>query len=125
QRLRTRPMHLHTEMVGAFLPPRSIGTGRGVSTAAPEPAYELGGDAFDHVFTEDLLHTTILDGMGHDLASGLATAVAMAGCRNARRSGAGRSELVGTVDDALATWLPEQFCTGVLAQLHMPTGVLR
>ncbi len=125
QRMRTRPMHLHTEMVSAFLPPRSIGTGRVVSTAALEPAYELGGDAFDHVFTEDLLHTTILDGMGHDLASGLATAVAMAGCRNARRSGAGLNELVGTVDDALATWLPEQFCTGVLAQLHMPTGVLR
>ncbi|MFC9084284.1 PP2C family protein-serine/threonine phosphatase, partial [Streptomyces sp. NPDC057062] len=125
QRMRTRPMHLPTEMVRAFLPPRSIGTGRVVSTAALEPAYELGGDAFDHVFTEDILHTTILDGMGHDLASGLATSVAMAGCRNARRSGAGLDELVGTVDDALAKWLPEQFCTGVFTQLHMPTGVLR
>ncbi|MGA5274721.1 PP2C family protein-serine/threonine phosphatase [Streptomyces cellulosae] len=125
QRMRTRPMHLPTELVRAFLPPRSIGTGRVVSTAALEPAYELGGDAFDHVFTEDILHTTILDGMGHDLASGLATSVAMAGCRNARRSGAGLDELVGTVDDALAKWLPEQFCTGVFTQLHMPTGVLR
>ncbi|MGW7661727.1 PP2C family protein-serine/threonine phosphatase [Streptomyces sp. NPDC054756] len=125
QRMRTRPMHLPTEMVRAFLPPRSIGTGRVVSTAALEPAYELGGDAFDHVFTEDLLHTTVLDGMGHDLASGLATSVAMAGCRNARRRGAGLDELVGTVDDALAKWLPEQFCTGVFTQLHMPTGVLR
>lgn len=125
QRMRTRPMHLPTEMVRAFLPPRSIGTGWVVSTAALEPAYELGGDAFDHVFTEDILHTTILDGMGHDLASGLATSVAMAGCRNARRSGAGLDELVGTVDDALAKWLPEQFCTGVFTQLHMPTGVLR
>ncbi|MFC9955850.1 PP2C family protein-serine/threonine phosphatase [Streptomyces nigra] len=125
QRMRTRPMHLPTEMVRAFLPPRSIGTGRVVSTAALEPAYELGGDAFDHVFTEDLLHTTVLDGMGHDLASGLATSVAMAGCRNARRSGAGLAELVGKVDDALAKWLPDQFCTGVFTQLHVPTGVLR
>ncbi|NUQ99410.1 MAG: serine/threonine-protein phosphatase [Streptomyces sp.] len=125
QRMRTRAMQLPTEMVRAFLPPRSIGTGRVVSTAVLEPAYELGGDAFDHSFTEDVLHATILDGMGHDLASGLATSVAMAGCRNARRSGADLSELVGTVDEALAKWLPDQFCTGIFAQLHMPTGVLR
>ncbi|MFD5453018.1 PP2C family protein-serine/threonine phosphatase [Streptomyces sp. NPDC003470] len=125
QRLRTRPMHLPTEMVRAFLPPRSIGTGRVVSTAVLEPAYELGGDAFDHAFTEDVLHAAVLDGMGHDLASGLATSVAMAGCRNARRSGADLNELVGTTDEALAKWLPEQFCTGVFTQLHMSTGVLR
>ncbi|MFI8304663.1 PP2C family protein-serine/threonine phosphatase [Streptomyces sp. NPDC085927] len=125
QRMRTRPMHLPTEMVRAFLPPRSIGTGRVVSTAVLEPAYELGGDAFDHGFTEDVLHATILDGMGHNPASGLATSVAMAGCRNARRSGANLNELVGTVDEALAKWLPEQFCTAVFTQLHMPTGVLR
>ncbi|WP_435805387.1 hypothetical protein [Streptomyces hirsutus] len=105
QRMRTRPMHLPTEMVRAFLPPRSIGTGRVVSTAVLEPAYELGGDAFDHGFTEDVLHATILDGMGNNLASGLATSVAMAGCRNARRSGANLNELVGTVDLArLMRW---------------------
>ncbi|MER7191215.1 hypothetical protein [Streptomyces flaveolus] len=61
QRMRTRPMHLPTEMVRAFLPPRSIGTGRVVSTAVLEPAYELGGDAFDHAFTEDVLHAAILE----------------------------------------------------------------
>ncbi|MFH8453972.1 PP2C family protein-serine/threonine phosphatase [Streptomyces fungicidicus] len=125
QHMRTRPMHLPTEMVRAFLPPRSIGTGRVVSTAVAEPAYELGGDAFDHAFTEDVLHAAVLDGMGHDLASGLATSVAMAGCRNARRIGADLNELVGVMDEALAKWLPEQFCTGVFTQLHMPTGVLR
>lgn len=125
QRMRTRPMELPTEMVRAFLPPRSIGTGRVVSTAVLEPAYELGGDAFDHSFTEDILHATILDGMGHNLASGLATSVAMAGCRNARRSGADLGPLAGTVDEALAKWLPEQFCTGIFTQLHMRTGVLR
>ncbi|GAA1928861.1 PP2C family protein-serine/threonine phosphatase [Streptantibioticus ferralitis] len=125
QRMRTRVMQLHTEMVRAFLPPRSIGTGRVVSTAVVEPAYELGGDAFDHSFTEDVLHATILDGMGHDLASGLATSVAMAGCRNARRTGAELTELADTVDQALAKWLPDQFCTGIFTQLHLPTGVLR
>ncbi|NUP39704.1 MAG: serine/threonine-protein phosphatase [Streptomyces sp.] len=85
QRMRTRPMHLPTEMVRAFLPPRSIGTGRVVSTAVLEPAYELGGDTFDHAFTEDVLHSTILDGMGHNLASGLATSVAIESARQSRR----------------------------------------
>ncbi|MEV5126161.1 PP2C family protein-serine/threonine phosphatase [Streptomyces decoyicus] len=125
KRMRTHPMQLHTEMVRAFLPPRSIGTGRVVSTAVLEPAYDLGGDAFDHSFTKDLLHATILDGMGHDLASGIATSVAMAGCRNARRMGADLAELVSAVDHALAKWLPDHFCTGIFAQLHMSTGVLR
>ncbi len=125
QRMRTRPMRLPAEMVRAFLPPRSIGTGRVVSTAVLEPAYEVGGDAFDHSFTEEFLHATILDAMGHDLASGLATSVAMAGCRNARRTGAELAELVATVDQAMAKWLPDQFCTGIFAQLHIATGVLR
>ncbi|TXS33695.1 PP2C family protein-serine/threonine phosphatase [Streptomyces sp. gb1(2016)] len=125
QRMRTRPMELPTEMVRAFLPPRSIGTGRVVSTAVLEPAYEVGGDAFDHSFTEDILHATILDGMGHNLASGLATSVAMSGGRNARRIGADLDTLVGTVDEALAKWLPDEFCTGIFTQLHMPTGELR
>ncbi|MGV9292069.1 hypothetical protein [Streptomyces sp. NPDC003719] len=78
QRLRTRPMHLHLE-----------------------PAYELDGDAFDHAFTEDVLHAAVLDGMGYELASGLATSVARAGCRNARRSGADLNELVGTTGEAV------------------------
>ncbi|MBA6437609.1 PP2C family protein-serine/threonine phosphatase [Streptomyces sp. GMR22] len=125
QRTRTRSMQLPTEMLRAFLPPRSIGTGQVVSTAVVEPAYELGGDAFDHSFTEDVLHATILDAMGHDLASGLTTSVAMAGSRNARRTGADLAALVTTVDEALAKWLPDQFCTGVFLQLHMPSGTLR
>ncbi|KUL64728.1 MULTISPECIES: PP2C family protein-serine/threonine phosphatase [Streptomyces] len=125
RRTRTRSMELPTEMVRAFLPPRSIGTGRVISTAVLEPAYELGGDAFDHSFTEDILHATILDAMGHDLASGLTTSVAMAGSRNARRIGADLAELVTTVDEALNKWLPDQFCTGVFLRLHMPSGALR
>ncbi|MBP8540014.1 PP2C family protein-serine/threonine phosphatase [Streptomyces sp. MK37H] len=125
QRTRTRSIQLPTEMLRAFLPPRSIGTGRVVSTAVVEPAYELGGDAFDHSFTEDVLHATILDAMGHDLASGLTTSVAMAGSRNARRTGADLAALVTTVDEALAKWLPDKFCTGVFLQLHMPSGALR
>jgi serine phosphatase RsbU (regulator of sigma subunit) len=63
--------------------------------------------------------------MGHNLASGLTTAVSLAACRNARRTGADLPDLVKCVDDALTQWLPDQFCTGVLTQLDLASGVLR
>ncbi|HEY9330276.1 MAG TPA: PP2C family protein-serine/threonine phosphatase [Streptomyces sp.] len=124
-RTRTEPMELPAELLRALLPPRTIGSARVVSTAVLEPAYEIAGDGFDHALTPTTLHASILDSMGHDLASGLATSVALAACRNARRTGADLPQLVESVDTALARWLPEQFCTGILAQLDLSSGVLR
>ncbi|MER0449815.1 PP2C family protein-serine/threonine phosphatase [Streptomyces sp. Edi4] len=123
RRARTERMQLPAEMLRAFLPPRTIGNAHVVSTAVLEPAYEIGGDAFDHSLTQSTLHATILDAMGHDLASGLTTSVALAGCRNARRAGAGLPDLVETIDQALAQWLPDQYCTGILTQLDLASGV--
>ncbi|MFE0187829.1 PP2C family protein-serine/threonine phosphatase [Streptomyces sp. NPDC058989] len=123
-RTRTATMQLPAEMLRAFLPPRTIGSTQCVSTAVLEPAYDVGGDAFDHAVIKHVLHTMILDAMGHDLASGLTTSVAMAGARNARRSGADLPDLVGTVDRALAQWLPDHFCTGVVCRLDAKTGQL-
>jgi hypothetical protein len=123
RRTRARNVQLRTEMLRAFLPPRTLGTRRGLSTAVLEPAYELGGDAFDHSITRDTLHAVILDAMGHDLASGLTASVAMAGARGARRNGADLAELTGSVERALVTWLPERFCTAIFATLDLSTGV--
>ncbi|MFH8343964.1 PP2C family protein-serine/threonine phosphatase [Streptomyces sp. NPDC018045] len=122
---RTQPMQLPAEMVRAFLPPRTIGNEQAVSTAVLEPAYELGGDAFDHSMTQDTLHAAIIDSMGHDLAAGLATSVALAGCRSGRRAGADLRETVDTVDQALSQWLPDRFATGVFLQLDLADGRLR
>ncbi|MFF4397129.1 PP2C family protein-serine/threonine phosphatase [Streptomyces sp. NPDC001480] len=124
-RTRTATMRLPTEMLRAFLPPRTIGSRRCVSTAVLEPAYDIAGDAFDHSVVKDVLHTVILDSMGHDLVSGLTASVAMAAARNARRGGCDLADVVGSVDQALARWLPDQFCTGVLCRLDAKTGVLR
>ncbi|MCZ4125575.1 PP2C family protein-serine/threonine phosphatase [Streptomyces sp. H39-S7] len=123
--VRTEAMQLPAEMLRAFLPPRTIGNPQVISTAVLEPAYRLGGDGFDHSLTRTTLHATILDAMGHDLASGLTTSVALAGCRNARRMGSSLQGLVETVDQALTTWLPDQFCTGIMAQLDLASGALR
>ncbi|MCX5039686.1 PP2C family protein-serine/threonine phosphatase [Streptomyces coelicoflavus] len=123
-RTRTERMQLPAEMLRALLPPRTIGDGNVVSTAVLEPAYEIGGDAFDHSLTDTTLHVAVLDAMGHDLASGLTTTVSLAACRNARRVGLRLPELVRSVDEALSSWLPDNFCTGVIAQLDLVTGLL-
>ncbi|MDA8371023.1 MAG: PP2C family protein-serine/threonine phosphatase [Nocardiopsaceae bacterium] len=122
---RSRPMLLPAEMVRTFLPPRTLGTDQVTSTAVLEPAYEVGGDAFDHAISGEHLSAAILDAMGHDLASGLASSVAIAGGRNARRNGADLPGLVSAVDGALTKWVPDRFCTGVFVRLHLPTGVMR
>ncbi|MGW0856327.1 PP2C family protein-serine/threonine phosphatase [Streptomyces sp. NPDC002690] len=124
QQARTGTMTLPAEMLRALLPPRTVADDRAVSTAVLEPAYELGGDAFDHALTETTLHAVILDSMGHNLASGLTTAIAMAGLRSARRRGSGLGEMTKTVDEALAEWLPEQFCTGIVMRLDLAGGIL-
>jgi serine phosphatase RsbU (regulator of sigma subunit) len=125
RRTRTRAMQLPAEMLRAFLPPRTIGNPHVVSTAVLEPAYDLGGDAFDHALTTDTLHAVVLDAMGHNLLSGLTSAVALAACRNARRVDADLLSLVDGVDKALSQWLPDQFCTGILARLDFCSGVLQ
>lgn len=124
-RMRVAPMQLPAEMLRAFLPPRTIGTVRCVSTAVLEPAYNIAGDAFDHSVVKNVLHTMILDAMGHDLTAGLTSSVAMAAARNARRGDGDLAEVVGAVDEAIAHWRPDQFCTGVLCRFDAETGVLR
>ncbi|MFD8993419.1 PP2C family protein-serine/threonine phosphatase [Streptomyces abikoensis] len=124
-RTRVTPMRLPAEMLRAFLPSHTIGSSKCVSTAVLEPAYEIAGDAFDHAVVKDILHTMIIDSMGHDVSAGLTTSVAMAAARNARRGGGDLADIVGSVDQALAQWLPDHFCTGVLCRLDAATGVLR
>ncbi|GAB3213847.1 PP2C family protein-serine/threonine phosphatase [Marinactinospora thermotolerans] len=48
----------------------------------------------------------------------------MAACRNARRTGNGLDKLTARIDQALSTWLPDQFCTGIFLQLDLTTGTL-
>ncbi|MFE1316322.1 PP2C family protein-serine/threonine phosphatase [Kitasatospora phosalacinea] len=121
---RADTMSLPSEMLRAFLPPRTICTDRAISTAILEPAYRLGGDAFEHSLADGVLHAAVLDAMGHDLASGLTAALALGACRNARRNGADLPDLVDTIDRALHDWFPDRFATGVFLRLDIATGTL-
>ncbi|MFI0901130.1 PP2C family protein-serine/threonine phosphatase [Streptomyces sp. NPDC020983] len=121
---RSRPMRVAAEMVWAFLPPTTIGNGQVTSTALLEPAYQLAGDAFDHTLTEDRLHLTVVDAMGHDLASGLSSAVALAGGRAARRAGGTLADIVTSIDEELNRWVPGRMLTGIFADLDLSAGTL-
>ncbi|MFB8398127.1 MULTISPECIES: PP2C family protein-serine/threonine phosphatase [Streptomyces] len=121
---RTRPMSLQAELLWAFLPPRTIGTTEATSAAMLEPAYDIGGDAFDHTFIDGVLHVTMLDAMGHDLASGGASAAAVAACRFTRRSGGSLPDIATTIDRTLARWIPDRLMTGVIAELDTHSGDL-
>ncbi|MER6082849.1 PP2C family protein-serine/threonine phosphatase [Streptomyces sp. NPDC001833] len=121
---RRRPMTTAAEMVWAFLPPRTLGTDTVTSSAVLEPAYEVGGDAFDHGLDDGRLHLTVVDAMGHDLAAGLASAVALAGCRATRRAGGTLADIADRIDEDLHRWRPGGLLTGVFAHLDLDTGQL-
>ena len=121
---RRRTMTTAAEMVWAFLPPRTLGTDKVTSTAVLEPAYDVGGDAFDHGLDDGRLHLTVVDAMGHDLAAGLASAVALAGCRATRRAGGTLSDIADSIDEDLHRWRPGGLLTGVFAYLDLDTGHL-
>jgi serine phosphatase RsbU (regulator of sigma subunit) len=106
------------------LPPLTLGTDKITSTAALEPAYEIGGDAFDHGLDDGRLHLTVVDAMGHDLAAGLASAVALAGCRSTRRAGGTLTDIADRIDEDLHRWQPGGLLTGVFAHLDLNTGRL-
>ncbi|MFJ8164882.1 PP2C family protein-serine/threonine phosphatase [Streptomyces sp. NPDC096136] len=122
--VRTRPMTLQAELAWAFMPPRTLGTAAVTSSAVLEPAYEIGGDAFDHALGERNLHLTLVDAMGHDTASGLCAALALAGCRSTRRTGGSLADIAPVVDEALSRWVPDRLLTAVFADLDPVTGEL-
>lgn len=119
---RLRPMTMQAELVRAFLPPRTIGSRHVTSSAVLEPAYDIGGDAFDHNLAGHRLHLTLVDAMGHDLASGGCSAVALAACRSTRRAGGTLTDIADAIDTALTQWIPDRLLTCVVADLDLLSG---
>ncbi|MFB7668242.1 PP2C family protein-serine/threonine phosphatase [Kitasatospora sp. NPDC056138] len=124
QAVRTRRMSLQAELAWAFMPPRTLGTRDVTCSAVLEPAYEIGGDAFDHSLTDDSLRLAVVDAMGHDVASGLCSALALSCCRATRRSGGDLADITAAIDSALDQWIPDRLLTGVFADLDVARGEL-
>jgi hypothetical protein len=116
-------MSVAAELEWNLMPPLSFANGDVVVAAAAEPAYDIGGDAFDYGVAGGKLHVAVFDAMGHDSFSGLTASVAVAAFRNERRQGGG---LVG-VGEGIERVLIEHFhgnryATAVLADLDLASG---
>ena len=121
---RTQAMSLQAEVVWAFLPPRTFATDRVLIAATLEPAYAVGGDAFDYSLLGDSMHVAIFDATGHDLAAGLMASVAMASSRSTRRSGGSLADIAALADHAIATQFGGyRFVTALLCHLDVETGL--
>ncbi len=120
---RSRAMTLQAEMVWAFMAPRTFATSRVLFAAALEPAYDVGGDAFDHSLIGDRFHVSLFDSVGHDLTAGLISSVAMASCRTARRTGGDLTDIAVRADRAIAgEFGGSRFATALLCDLDIGTG---
>ncbi|SEU30796.1 PP2C family protein-serine/threonine phosphatase [Nonomuraea wenchangensis] len=123
--VRSRPMTLSAEVMWSLLPPGTFASEGVVVSAAMEPAYEVGGDAYDYAIDGDVLHVSLFDAMGHDTAAGLTASVAMAASRHDRRRGTGLPEVSEAVDAAIRAQFVGRYATGLLASLDLRTGLLR
>jgi hypothetical protein len=120
---RTGEMALQAEMVWGFLAPRTFATEQVLVAATLEPAYEVGGDAFDYSLVAGHLHVAVFDAVGHDLAAGLISSVGMAAWRSVRRSGGTLREAVARTDGAIAAEFGEnRFLTALVCDLDVRSG---
>ncbi|WP_271221131.1 PP2C family protein-serine/threonine phosphatase [Streptosporangium carneum] len=123
---RIRPMHVAAEMQWTLTPPLSFANTGVVISAAMEPAYEVGGDAFDYAIAGDVAHLGIFDAMGHDVSAGLTASLALAACRNNRRHGVGLAANTEKIEETLIGEFGRstRYVTAILADLDTTTGVL-
>ncbi|TQJ92619.1 PP2C family protein-serine/threonine phosphatase [Streptomyces sp. SLBN-31] len=123
--VRTEPMNVAAEMQWNLTPPLAYAGHEAIVGAVMEPAYQVGGDAFDYAVADGTLHLGIFDAMGHDTAAGITASVAVAACRNARRQGASLPETSRYVENTLVQEFgTSRYVTAVLADLDMTTGRL-
>lgn len=123
---RSTPLTVAAELLWQLLPPLTFASRDLVITAVLEPHDRVGGDGFDYAVDEGVAFCGLFDAVGHDLQAGLATAVALAAIRNARRSGERDLSVIACRADAeiIAHGPGSRFVTAVLVRLDTGTGEL-
>jgi hypothetical protein len=123
---RSRAMSTEGEMLWRTLPPLTCITSSLSLSAALEPCYDVGGDAFDYAVDYPSVRMSIFDAAGHGLTAALTCAVTLAATRAAR---AAESDLVATADAAdraiASQFHDSRYTTAILAELDTATGVVR
>jgi serine phosphatase RsbU (regulator of sigma subunit) len=115
-----------SELVREMVPPSVMATDDFVLGAMLEPAYDVGGDAYDYALNGDVLHMGIFDGVGHGLAAAGVTTFAVAVYRHGRRAERPLGDLYEAIDVEIEQQYPtNRYVTACLAELHVCTGWLR
>ena len=120
---RRRPMSLAAELQWGALPPLTSSTPEVAIAGMLEPAYELGGDAFDYGFNGNRADFAIFDSMGHGLSSSVTAWLAMGAVRHSRRLRLSVDDAYRAIDMALQEQFGgERFVTAQIGELDMQTG---
>jgi hypothetical protein len=122
---RPRSMSIAAELLWHLLPPQTFACPQAVVTAVMEPYDQVGGDGYDYAVDANRAHLAVFDAVGHDLAAGVITTLAMAATRNARRAGEGLVAAAVQADQVIADQPGNRFATALLADLDLGTGRLR
>ncbi|MHB1535114.1 MAG: PP2C family protein-serine/threonine phosphatase [Acidimicrobiales bacterium] len=122
---RRKAMSLPASMQWDLLPPLRLKTPEVTSTGVLEPAYDVGGDCFDHAVNGFDLDLMILDAMGHGLSSSVSSGLAIGTYRHDRREGQSLAVMHQRLDQVIfSQFQGEAFVTGQLARLALRSGKL-
>lgn len=122
---RTKPLSLAAEMQWDLLPPVSCTTTQASVNGILEPAYTIGGDAFDFALNANLLEFAIVDAVGHGMSAVSMSVAAINSLRNLRREGAGLEAAYYDTGAVIAKQFADSyFVTGQMGTLALDTGVL-
>lgn len=90
-----------------------------------EPAATVAGDTFDYTFGRSALDLSLTDAMGHGLAAALLATLVVNSLRNVRRepTGADLASMAAKANTVMNKHAnPEQFVTGLLLRVDLPSG---
>jgi hypothetical protein len=117
---RRREMTLAAEIQWSLLPLAAFESGDVSVAGALEPAYEVGGDAFDYACGYDELTLGIFDSMGHGLRASRLSALCVSTFRNARRAGRPLAEQAARIHETLRPGFEtEGYTTGAILQVDL------
>jgi serine phosphatase RsbU (regulator of sigma subunit) len=120
---RRKAMSLAASMQWDLLPPLRLRSPRATSVGLLEPAYEVGGDCFDHAVSDAALDVAIMDAMGHGVRSSIMASLAMGIYRHDRREGQSLAVMHRRLDEGIAAGFDsESFVTGQLMHLELASG---
>ncbi len=122
---RRRAMSLPASVQWDLLPPLRLRTPEASSNGVLEPAYDVGGDCFDHAINGFIVDVAIMDAMGHGLGSSILSSLAVESYRHDRREGQSLPVMHERLDSVLSdNFEGKQFVTGQLAKLDVRSGRL-